>query len=316
MLTVLTARQLRPDLVATIEAAAPGVRLLVSRDREEFRRLLPEADVAYGGRVRADELPLARRLRWIHADTAGVDDWPFAALKERDVVVTNSRGLNARTVADHTLLLMLALLRDFPACVRNQAERRWAPAEPVELAGLTLGIVGYGHLGREIARRGLCAGMRVAALRRGTQGANDWNGEVEVLPAGALAELLPRADVLVLACPLTDETRGLIDARTLRRMKPSAYLINVARGEVVVERDLAQALREGWIAGAGLDVFAEEPLPPESPLWRLPNAIVTPHVAGLLRDYDGRAVALFRDNLRRFAAGEPLLNVVDLDRGY
>lgn len=139
---------------------------------------------------------------------------------------------------------------------------------------------------------------------------------MEVLPAAALPALLARADVLVLACPLTAETEGLIDARALRRMKPSAVLVNVARGEVVVEEDLVRALREGWIAGAGLDVFAEEPLPPDSPLWEAPNTAITPHVAGLLRDYDGRAVELFRENLRRFVAGQPLLNVVDLDRGY
>lgn len=316
MLTVLTQRQLRPDLVAAIEAAAPGVRLLISRDREDFRRLLPAADVVYGGRVRADELPLAGRLRWIHADIAGVEGWPFAALKERGILLTNSRGLHAPSVADHTLLLILALVRNLPACLRSQAERRWAPVEPPELGGMTLVIVGYGHLGREIARRGLASGMRVIALRRDAPRAAGQDDGVEILSAGALPEVLASADILVLACPLTEETRGSIDARALRRMKPSAYLINVARGEVVVEKDLVQALQEGWIAGAGLDVFAEEPLPPDSPLWELPNVIITPHIAGLLRDYDARAAALFRDNLRRFAAREPLLNVVDLDRGY
>lgn len=316
MITVLTRRQLRPELVARIEGAAPGVRLLISRDRKDFRRLLPEADVVYGDRLCAGDLPLAGRLRWAHADIAGVEGWPFAALKERGIVLTNSRGLHAPSVADHTLLLTLALVRGLPACLHSQAERRWTPLEPPELEGMTLVIVGFGHLGRAIARRALAFGMRVTGLRRDVPDGAERDGDVEVFPSAALPDLLPRADVLVLSCPLTDETRGLIDATALRRMKPSAYLVNVARGEVVVEPDLAQALREGWIAGAGLDVFAEEPLPPDSPLWGLPNTIVTPHVAGLLRDYNARAAALFRDNLRRFAAGEPLLNVVTLDRGY
>ena len=261
------------------------------------------------------------RLRWAHTASAGAGGSLHAPLRASEVVLTNSAGVYAEPMADTVLAMMLHFARGLDFAVRAQAERRWwkEPWEgtdaPVrELAECTLGIVGLGGIGRAVARRGVALGMRVAGTRRN---GGDGPAGVEVLVGdGALDRLLPRSDVLVVTVPLTGETRGMIGAAELARLPAGAVLVNVARGGVVDEAALAEALASGRLRGAGLDVFAREPLPEDSPLWALPNVLVTPHVSGTSHRYWRRQTDLILDNLRRYLAGEPLRNRVDKEAGY
>ncbi|HEX6372376.1 MAG TPA: D-2-hydroxyacid dehydrogenase [Longimicrobium sp.] len=297
---------------------SPGARAAIAA--------VPGAEVYVGFGVpeplfaAATEGPDAR-LRWAHTASAGVGGSLHAPMRASDVVLTNSAGIYAEPMADTVLAMMLHFARGLDFAVRAQAERRWDkepfddPDTPVrELSESTLGIVGLGGIGRAVARRGVALGMTVAATRRrGTEGPQG----VEVLSGpGALDRILPRSDYLVLAVPQTDETRALIGAHELAMLPRGAVLVNVARGGVVDEAALIQALRGGRLRGAGLDVFAAEPLPGDSPLWGLPNVLATPHVSGASHRFWRRQTDLITQNIRRYAAGEPLLNTVDKHAGY
>lgn len=253
-------------------------------------------------------------LRWVQTVSAGVDAAIIAMLRDRDVVLTNASGIFDRPIAEMVLTYILMALKRMPEYAALQREHRWRKLSQREAGGLTVGIVGLGSIGSEVAQLCRALGMRVVALRRHPD-----RGAVQVdelWPPERLDDLLAEADFVVLAVPLTPETQGLIGAAQLRRMRPEAWLINIARGAIVDEPALIQALQAGWIAGAALDVFATEPLPPESPLWALPNVILTPHQAWSTPHLQEREAALFLDNLRRYLNGEPLLNVVDKKRGY
>lgn len=261
------------------------------------------------------------RLRWAHSGSAGVGGALHPLMRASDVVLTNSAGIYAEPMADTVLAMMLHFGRGIDLAVRAQAERRWDPAPydaadaPVrELAHCTMGIVGLGGVGRAVARRGVALGMTVVATRRrGTEGPDG----VEVLSGpDALDRILPRSDYLVIAVPQTSETRAMIGARELALLPEGAVVINVARGGVIDEDALIQALRGGRVRGAGLDVFAREPLPEDSALWGLPNVLVLPHVSGASHQFWRRQTDLIIQNLRRYAAGEPLLNTVDKQAGY
>lgn len=265
--------------------------------------------------------PPEGRLRWAHTGSAGVGGSLHAALRASDVVLTNSAGIYAEPMADTVLAMVLHFARGIDFAVRAQARARWdkAPFDaedtPVrELAECTLGIVGLGGIGRAVARRGVALGMRVVATRRsGTEGPEG----VEVLSgADALHRILPRSDFLVVAVPQTDATTALVGARELAMLPAGAVVVNVARGGVVDEDALTDALRGGRLRGAGLDVFRQEPLPTDSPLWTLPNVLVLPHVSGASHGFWRRQTDLIIQNLRRYAAGEPLLNTVDKQAGY
>jgi len=288
---------------------------------EAFVRVLPDTEVLFAWGLARRHVEKAERLRWLHTPLAGVDRVLNPELVKSAVRVSSSRGVNSVAVAEHALALLLALTRGVADSVRAQAAGRWEqealyerkpPLE--ELGGKLLGILGLGDIGRELAKRGAALGMRVWGL---TRTARPRPAHVEKLfTAGKEDMLLRNADVLVLALPLTRATHGLIGERRLRRMKPTAVLVNIGRGELVQESALLRALREGWIAGAGLDVFATEPLPAASPLWTAPRLVMTPHVAGTHPNYMAKSADLFLQNLRRYAAGEPLLNEVDKAAGY
>ena len=253
-----------------------------------------------------DLLRQAPALRWVHSHSAGADRPVFVELIGRGVAVTTSSGANAAVVAQTAVAGVLALARRFPQLMAAQRERRWAPpgpASPRDLSGQTAVIVGWGPVGRKIAAVLAAAGLQCIAVRRSAVPAADG---FETFGYDDLHSILPRADWLLLACPLTPRTRGLIDAAALRRLPPGAQLVNVARGEVVVEADLIAALRSGAIAGAYLDVFEHEPLGSESPLWMLDNVIVTPHSAGHSDGNEPRVDAMFLANLARWVRGEPL----------
>jgi phosphoglycerate dehydrogenase-like enzyme len=276
------------------------------------------ANVAFTSVLTPGAFELAGALEWVHSPAAGVGSMLFPAMIDSSVLLTNSRGMNARSVAEHALALMFALARKIPQAVVGQRQRRWLQQELSglpSLQGRTLGIVGLGAIGAKLAHLGAALGMRVIATRLHPK-AERPPEVAEVMPAAELSRLLAESDVVVLATPLTADTRELIGAAELAVMKPTAWLINVARGKLIREKDLVDALSSGRLAGAGLDVVPHEPLDEESPLWGLPNVLITPHVAGFRDDYWEAATELFCENLRRFRAGWPLLNLVDKRAGY
>jgi phosphoglycerate dehydrogenase-like enzyme len=310
-----------PHLLERLVAEFPEVRIDLPADRAEFERLLPEAEAVVGWAVRAENFASARRLRWIQVFAAGVGTLLFPELVASEVVVTSGRGLHAVAMAEHTLGVMFVFARKLHLARDAQREHRWTQNELFigatpfrELVGSTLGIVGLGAVGRALAERARALGLTVLVVRR-RPAADPAPAHEQSGPEGMHA-LLARADWLVLAPALTPDTKGMIGRAELARMKPSAVLVNLGRGALVDEPALIEALQAGTIAGAALDVTADEPLPAASPLWDMPNVIVTPHISGLGPRYWERALELFGRNLRHVLAGETLENVVDKRAGY
>mgnify|MGYP005853466785 CR=1 FL=1 len=316
-----------------LRQAGPGlvVRQHTVHDGEDAGPHVAEAEVVltFGPSFSPLEAP---RLRWVQLATAGADAWLDHPILQRDVLVTTASGIHAAPIAEHILAMMLAWVRRLPQTWRWQSRREWPRGraeqyQVQELEGATLGIVGYGSIGRHLARLARGLGMRVLALRRSSgpadqgwvePGTGDPAGEIpeRLYGRGGLVSMLRQCDFVAVTLPLTARTRHLIGARELAAMKSTAFLVNVSRGQVIDEQALIAALEAGMIGGAGLDVFETEPLPPDSPLYRLENVILTPHVAGLSPRYNERLARLFAENLRRYVSGEPLLNVVDRRRGY
>jgi phosphoglycerate dehydrogenase-like enzyme len=293
-------------------------------------------DVLYAGSPPRD-VARAPKLAWVQLHMAGVNTLADHPLYARSAIaLTTTSGVHAATIAEYVITVMLALAHRVPRMVEWRHKGGWPPDRerwplfvPTEVRGATLGIIGYGSIGRELARIAKSAfGMTVIACKRDPSrrrddgyalpGTGDPEGRLPDVWLGpaALTELLARSDVVVMAAPLTPETERMIDARALAAMKPSAYFINVGRGASVDEAALAKALAERQIAGAAIDVFAEEPPPPGHPLYALETVILSPHVSGFLPSYDDRCTDLFAENLRRFIAGAPLLNLVDRAKGY
>lgn len=257
----------------------------------------------------------ATHLRWIQAVSAGVDRLDPADYQQ--VIITNASGVAAAAMAEYVIGVMLLFAKGFPHLLRLQRTRTWDRAfQAQEICGKTCGIVGMGAIGGETARRARAMGMRVLATRRSTTPRDTDEFADELLSPDDLPYLLEESDYVVVAAPLTPETRGMLGAAELARMKPTAVLINVGRGQLLDQQALIEALRGRRLAGAGLDVFEQEPLPADSPLWELENVVVTPHVSGGTERYAERAAEIVGDNLRRYLAGEPLRNIVDLGRGY
>lgn len=299
-----------------IRQVAPEAEVEQTTDRARVVDLAPEVDVIVGWNVSREAVQRAGRLRWIHSTAAGVDQLLHPEILERDIILTTSSGIHAESITEHVLALMLAFARRLHVAIRNQLAHRWDRPSTVgrELRGKTVGILGLGHIGREVAARAAAFGMRVIGTKHTPEPIPHAD---RVLPPEGLDEVLREADYLVITLPLTSETRGLIGPRELGLMKSSAYLINVARGAIVQEAALIEALRQGRLAGAGLDVFEREPLPQDSPLYEMEQVILTPHVSGGGgTGYYDRAIPLFCENLRRYLTGEPLVNVVDKRRGY
>ena len=304
--------------VDTLRRQFPDVLFSYADTEEGMVDQVDDADVAFTSRLNVRAFTEARQLRWVHSPTAGVGAMLFPEMRASEVRLTNSRGMNARAVAEHVIALLFALARRLPEAFEAQRTGRWIQetlSGLPTLQGRTVGIVGLGAIGARLAEMAAGLGMRVIATRRDPRAGRP-EGIDEVLPASGLSRLLAESDVVVIAAPLTDETRELIGAAELAVMKPTAWLINVSRGKLIREKDLVDALAAGRLAGAGLDVFEHEPLAVDSPLWRMPHVIVTPHVAGFQDDYWEAAINLFAENLRRFRVGWPLLNVVDKEAGY
>jgi phosphoglycerate dehydrogenase-like enzyme len=297
----------------------PQHTFLDAWDRETLRRLLTDAEVAFTPFIDRDVFASATRLRWVQSPAVGVGSLMFPELLASDIVLTSARGIRARSIAEHVIGVTIALARRLPATLRAQAAHRWAQdeleAETRTLAGQRMGIIGLGAIGLEVAKIAAPFGFRISAIRR-RAGEPVPDGVDEVWTLEHLPELLAQCDVVVLAVPHTPETKLLIGRAQIDRMKPGALLVNVARGKLVDDEAVIEALRDGRLGGAALDVFSQEPLESSSPYWDLPNVIVTPHTSGAMQDYWTPLVALFADNLRRFEKGEPLRNVVDKVAGY
>jgi phosphoglycerate dehydrogenase-like enzyme len=328
---ILSARYRQQDL-ELIRAAAPGARIVTLSREGLTDEPVDDVEVLLRGWLSSDAfdrlLARAPRLGWVHSASAGVERALTPAAAERGLVITNARGVFSRPIAEYVLMMILAVSRRLPGLLELQRERTWQPLEGVELRDVTVGIVGLGSIGRAVGALATAFGCRVVAVRRRSEAgaeaaATDEEsrsfGEVMLERVGGpegLPQLLADSDFVVLAAPLTPETQNMIDAEALAAMKPGAWLINIARGGLIDERALLNALRDGAIGGAVLDTFRDEPLPPSSPFYDLPNVIVTPHTSWSSGRVLDRSVELFCDNLRRYAAGEPLLNVVDPTAGY
>jgi len=284
-------------------------------ERAALKQLLPElrrADVLFGPASMPREcLEAAENLKWLQVINAGVDCLARDGLLERGFVVTNMSGLVAVAIAEYVIGAILMLSKGFHLAIRHQEEHHWGAWHVTELTGQTVGIVGLGAIGRETARRARAMGMRVIASRRtAPEGSTDDDCD-ELLSHRSLDRLLDESDYVVLCVPLTAETHHLIGESELARMKPAATLINIARGSVVHQEALMRALRAGAIGAAVFDVTDPEPLPETSPIWDLPNVIVTPHISGSIGGYGGRSAELFVANLQRYLRGETLENVVN-----
>jgi phosphoglycerate dehydrogenase-like enzyme len=312
------------ELVSRIESV-DGVRCAriasdgrIHGDADES--VLNEAEVLLLGSVPASVLDhvvtRSSRLRWIHSAAAGVDRVTTPVVRERGLIVTNARGVFSRPIAEYVVMMSLAICRRLPQLLELQRERTWQPLRGRELSQLTIGIVGYGSIGVELGRLLAPFESRILATRRHPErGAAD-APNVELHGLDDLDEVLRASDIVVVAAPLTDETAGLIGAEQLSQMREDAWLINIARGRLIDEIALRRALQSGWIGGAVLDVFGEEPLSPESPLYDTPNLIITPHTSWASDRVAERTVDLFVENLRAFRAGGAMSNVVDLAAGY
>lgn len=299
-------------LGAAFRARGGGNPFVEATDMAGVEAYLPEADVLVVSRFwRNDLLDRAPRLRLIQSVSAGVDQYDLAAIRARGVRLASARGVNANAVAEHAFALILALSRKIHRARDDQHAHAWRgpfsdlDAREMELAGGTLLVVGLGGIGLRIAALGKAFGMRVLGVRR--RSAEPGLPVDEIMPPEALMAALPRADVVVIACPLTPETDGLIGPAQLAAMRRSAVLVNVSRGRIVDEAALRAALADGTIAGAGLDCFRAEPLPQDSPFWDFRNAIVTPHHGGETQHYEDRVVAILIENLARLARGESKL---------
>jgi D-2-hydroxyacid dehydrogenase (NADP+) len=278
-----------------------------------FDALLKDAEILFGFRLPRDVLRRAPKVKWLQMMTAGVERYLDEAMIKSDVTITNASGLAAVPIAEWLMNVMLMFAKRMPYYFRHQAEAKWERVPGALLSGKTAGIIGLGAIGSETARRAQAFGMRVIGCRRSQRRARYCDLMVS---REKLGELLNESDYVIIAVPWTPETSGMIGATELAAMKPSAYLLNIGRGDIIKEPDLIKALESRQIAGAGLDVFTREPLPPESPLWKLPNVIITPHIAGSMEDYVGQAGDLFISNLERYLDGKRLRNIVDKRRGY
>mgnify|MGYP000894670188 CR=1 FL=1 len=298
-----------------IRNALPGWELLYGEDLtgDEVRR----AEIVAGWREWAEKAVLdpASRCKWVQTWSAGVDRLPLGQMLERGIVVTTASGVHAYPISETIFAMLLALTRNLHVYIRNQLKRTWDRGGlRLEMHGKTIGIVGVGDIGEETARIAKAFGMTVIGVRRSALPSPHVD---RMVGPGALREVLPLCDYVVVTVPATPETRHMFDEPEFSAMKPGAFFVNIGRGATVRTEALLAALRSGRLAGAGLDVFEEEPLPPDHPLWQMDNVIITPHSSGFTEHYNDRALDIFVENAAAYLAGKPLpLNVVEASKLY
>jgi phosphoglycerate dehydrogenase-like enzyme len=327
-LNVLITRSLEDKYLRQISDVSPVIKIFDASDldtaersgdytsKEKFDAMLAEAEVIYGFWPPQNILARSPKLKWIQTMLAGVDHSLYADIFQSRIIVTNTSGIHGTQTSELVFEMMLMFAKNGPMYLNLQKQKKWEPVVPMLLRDKTVGIVGLGSIGKEVARLAKAFGMRVVANRRSIKRVTRTKNVDKLMPSGQLTELLSESDFVILALPATPDTNKIIGEHELRSMKPNAYLINIARGSVVDEEALVRALDERWIAGAGLDTVAKEPLSPESKLWEFPSVIITPHIAGRVDNYNALATDLFCENLRRYLSGEKLLQLVDKKKGY
>jgi len=299
----------------------PDVNVVHLPDYTRVDVEIPDTDIAITWSIKPEQVKAAKKLRWIHSPAAAVHTLIIPEIVNSEIVITNSREVHGPVVAEHVIALIFALAKKIPDAVRLQQKHEWGQQRlwdelprVREVAGATLGLIGLGAIGRAVAKNAKALGMRVIAAREHPEKGSE--GSDAVYGPSQIDEVFRQADYVVLAAPMTESTTAIASAKRLALMKPDACLINVGRGPLVDEPALATALQEKKIGGAALDVFPKEPLAPESPLWDLPNLLITPHTAALTDKIWERHYTLFSENLRRYLGGQPLLGVVDKRKGY
>jgi len=310
-----------PWVASQLQERFPQLEIVHPATPEDLVCELRDAEIAIGSTLPPDELARAPRLKWVHSPAAAVHQFMVPDFIASPAVLTNGRDVFGATVAEHVIALILALARQLPSCFRFQTQRVWgqqllwnSTTRPRTIAGTTLGLVGLGAIGSAVAQRATALGMKVVALRQHPE--KPAENVMAVYGPQEIAKLLAQSDFVVLSAPVTPASRNLIDAERLALMKPTACLINVGRGALVDEVALTKALQAKQIAGAALDVFEEEPLPQDSPLWALENLLITPHCAGFIENLWERHVEEISVNLSRYLAGQPLVGLVDKTNGY
>jgi phosphoglycerate dehydrogenase-like enzyme len=313
--------QAKPLMAEALLRRWPEMRVAHAPTFSELPSELPDADIFVGAILRPEQFLRAKKLKWIHSTSAGVGQLAYSELRASQVIVTNASGVFSVPMAEHTIGLLLALARNLPDTVRQQDQKIWSqqqlwdkPQHLTELNGATLLIVGFGSIGKEIAKRASALEMKVIGVTRTGQG--DRAFAQQIVSVEKLDEVLPQADYVVVATPETADTRNIFDDKRFAKMKRGARLINLGRGSVLDEAALVRALESGQLGGAALDVTDIEPLPPESPLWTAPNLLLTPHTSAISNRLWRRETDLLVELLERWFAGRELFNLVDLSKGY
>ncbi len=283
---------------------------------QELSDILQKANIVYGSWLPANLVQRTPNLKWLQVNTAGVDRYLNAELKKSHIILTNVSGIHAVPIGEFVLTFMLMFAKRIPYSIEMRQKKEWSRYASNVLRDKTVGIVGLGHIGKEVARLSKAFGMQVIATRRTAKTMSKTRNVDMLLPSAWLPKLLTQSDFVVITLPLTDETRNTFSDAQFRLMKETAYIVNIGRGPIIDEPALIRALNENQIAGAGLDVFSQEPLPPTSPLWEMPSVIMTPHVSGGQEDYEKESNKIFCENLKRFLAGKRMMNVVNKKLGY
>lgn len=316
---VLVIAQPNARYLTLLEQMPDDTTITVGATQEAFHSAAREADVIFSGMnvgpVLRQIWPEAKKVRWIHSMSAGVEGLLFKELIESDIPVTNARGVFAESLGEFVLASMLFFAKDLRRMIRSQQARRWEQFDVDMLSEQTVGIVGYGEIGRAAARRAKAMGMQVLAIRRRTPSEPDPFVDRTFTPEERV-QMMPLCDYVAAAAPLTAETKSMIGEKEIAAMKPAAVVMNVGRGPVIDEKALIAALQEKRIRGAALDVFDKEPLPDDHPYWSMENVLLSPHCADHTRTWQEDAMQLFIDNFFRFERGEPLKNVIDKKAGY
>ena len=317
---ILLAQDLKDSYYQSIYEVWPGCRIVKALDFVSQKREIVNSQVlaVFSGNFKVDLLYEAKKLKWIQSWSAGVDQFTepesLKYLIDNNIKLTTMSGVHGNIIAEHVMGLVISLSRKLYKFYWQQKNQQWQWIKVDQLEDRVMAIIGLGSIGQEIAARARAFKMKTIGVKRDT-GTRIPNID-HLYSHDELLTVLKEADYVVVAVPLTDETHQMIGEDEFRVMKNSAYFINISRGQVVDEEMLIRALEEGHIAGAGLDVFTEEPLPPDSPLYKLDNVLITPHIAGVFPTYDQKAIKIFLENLKRFKSGSPLLNLVDYNRGY
>lgn len=311
-----------PNHLKKLESDFPDIEFITTDDEKSYLKTLPEVQVLLSWRLSNEHLSIAKRLKWLHTPAAGVGGNLYPEFARSPIRFTNAKGVAARAIAEHIIGMILVLYRRLNLAILGQGEGRWAQQEIwaeskriTLLLGKTVGIVGYGAIGSELGKIARALGLKVLGIKRRVY-AEKPVGNVRLMTMNRIDTLLSKADIVVNTLPLTIQTQGLFNHNLFKKMKRKPVFVNVGRGKTVVEKDLIRALKEGLISGACLDVFQEEPLPKESPLYTMKNVVVSPHVSALSDDYWDKAVELFKRNLRKFLRGDELINTVDKIAGY